>query len=76
MVLGVKLSFTNKSNRDRALPNQQSTCFARVDVNNKRVIEHKIRYFPGNEDDAVLTGNVMVTMGVHPISALLYCVLQ
>lgn len=71
--IGVKLSFKNRTSKDKALPNLQSACFARVDVNNKRVIEHKIRYFPGNEDDAVLTGNVMVSKGVHPISALLYC---
>lgn len=71
--VGVRLSFGDENLRNVGLPNQQSSCFARVDVNNKRVIESKVRHMYGSKEDALLTGNVVVNKGVHPITALLYC---
>ncbi|MDT0595591.1 hypothetical protein [Glaciecola petra] len=71
--VGMRLAFTLPNVRRAEMETKQASCFARVDVNNKRVIEKKIRFLAGKKEKQLLTGDVMVQEGIHPISALIYC---
>lgn len=50
-----------------------SSCYARIDMNNKRVIDKKIHLIPRYESEQVLTGTLELNKGIFPISAMLYC---
>ncbi|WP_085298272.1 hypothetical protein [Cognaticolwellia mytili] len=50
-----------------------SSCYARIDMNNKRVIDKKIHLMARFEAEQVLTGSLELNKGLFPISAMLYC---
>ncbi len=50
-----------------------SSCYARIDMNNKRVIDRKIHLMTRFESEQVLTGSLELNKGLFPISAILYC---
>ena len=50
-----------------------SSCYARIDMNNKRVIDKKIHLMTRFESEQVLTGSLELNKGLFPISAMLYC---
>lgn len=49
------------------------SCYARIDINNKRVIDKKLTLVTRQQKEAVLTGEVTLNKGVFPISAMVYC---
>ena len=71
--IGLLFSFDLANMKESAKLTKQASCFARIDVNNKRVIERKIRFVPGKGDSQLFTGSVAVDKGIHPISAIFYC---
>ncbi|QOL25429.1 hypothetical protein LP316_14190 [Thalassotalea sp. LPB0316] len=52
---------------------QIGSCYARIDINRKRVIDHKLHVVTKYEQKQILTGNVDLDMGLYPISAVFYC---
>lgn len=50
-----------------------SSCYARIDMNNKRVIDKKIHLMTRFKSEQVLTGSLELNKGLIPISAMLYC---
>jgi len=52
---------------------QICSCYARIDINNKRVIDKKLHIVTQFQHEQVLTGEVELAKGVYPISAVLYC---
>lgn len=71
--IGMHFLFSASSLRGESAISKHASCFARLDVNNKRVIERKIRFNVGRKNNELITGDVMVEKGIHPISVLLYC---
>jgi hypothetical protein len=71
--IGVRLTFTLSNVKQADLQTKQASCYTRVDMNNRRVIEQKIKFLPGRKEQELLTGDAMVQQGIHPISVLLYC---
>ena len=49
------------------------SCYARVDINQKRVIEKHLRIFSRYNTEQMLTGEVELNKGLFPISAVFYC---
>lgn len=49
------------------------SCYARVDVNQKRVIDKHLRIFTRYNTEQMLTGEVELNKGLFPISAVFYC---
>ncbi|GLX81339.1 hypothetical protein [Thalassotalea eurytherma] len=52
---------------------QIGSCYARIDINRKRVIDHKLHIVTKFEQEQILTGNVDLGKGLYPISAVFYC---
>lgn len=72
--VGVEFYVADKDNENSANDtNKVCSCYARIEINNKRVIDKRIRMYTRYEEEAVLTGEVELSKGVFPISAMLYC---
>jgi len=52
---------------------QVGSCYARIDINQKRVIDKKLHVITRFSHEQVLTGEVELGVGLFPISATLYC---
>ena len=52
---------------------QIGSCYARIDINQKRVIEQKLHIVTKFEREQILTGDVDLQKGLYPISAVVYC---
>lgn len=48
-------------------------CYARIEIDNKRVIDSKMRFIGKNKPKKVVTGEVNLDVGIFPISAIMYC---
>lgn len=72
--VGVEFYFknSNATNRKDELT-KISSCYARVDINRKRVIDRRLNLISRYESDQVLTGDVELNIGLFPISAMFYC---
>lgn len=66
----IKNQTMNKSSESIA---KISSCYARIDMNNRRVIDKKIHLMTRFESEQVLTGSLELNKGLFPISAMLYC---
>ena len=71
--IGMRFSFLHEYSGNEAVMSRYVSCFARLDVNNKRVIEKRIKFNVTKKSNELVTGDVMVERGIHPISAVLYC---
>lgn len=49
------------------------SCYVRIDMNGKRVIDKKIHMVTRFQDEQMIMGDVQLKKGLHPISATLYC---
>ena len=49
------------------------SCYARIDINQKRVIDQKLHVVTRYNHEQVLTGEVELEKGLFPISATFYC---
>jgi hypothetical protein len=72
--VGVEFYLTNNSkSQSKDSVSKICSCYARIDINNKRVIDKKLHMVTRYDNEMVLTGEVELPKGVFPISALLYC---
>jgi len=72
--VGVEFYVKNQSiNLGSDTMSKISSCYARIDMNNKRVIDKKIHLMTRFESEQVLTGSLELNKGIYPISAMLYC---
>lgn len=74
--LQVGVEFYLENNGRQILAENDSkicSCYARIDINNKRVIDQRLTLVTRQDREAVLTGEVELSKGVFPISAMLYC---
>ncbi len=49
------------------------SCYVRIDINEKRVIDKKIHMVTRYEDERMISGDIELPIGLYPISAMLYC---
>ena len=52
---------------------QIASCYARIDINQKRVIDKKLNMVTKFSHEQVVIGEVELAKGLFPISAMLYC---
>ncbi len=72
--VGVELYLTNQKGIEQNESSSQiCSCYVRIDINKKRVIDKKIHFVTRFEAEKVITGEVELTKGLFPISAVLYC---
>ena len=72
--VGVEFYVKNQENNSESdSMSKISSCYARIDMNNKRVIDKKIHLMTRFESEQVLTGSLELNKGLFPISAMLYC---
>jgi len=72
--VGVEFYLANsKSKNTKDEMTKICSCYARIDVNQKRVIDSRIHLISKYESDQVLTGDVELSKGLFPISAMFYC---
>ena len=71
--IGVRFTFADTLAGSEPVYSHYVSCYARLDVNNKRVIERRIKFNISKKNNELVTGDVMVEQGIHPISAILYC---
>jgi len=72
--VGVEFYLTaDKLKRKDDAASQIASCYARVDINQKRVIDKKLHLVTKYDNQQVLTGEVALAKGLFPISAMLYC---
>jgi hypothetical protein len=72
--VGVEFYLANNNNeQEKDNMSKICSCYARIDINNKRVIDKKLHMVTRYDNETVLTGEVELEKGVFPISALLYC---
>lgn len=72
--VGVEFYVKNQAiNKNADVMSKISSCYARIDMNNKRVIDKKIHLMTRFESEQVLTGSLELNKGIYPISAMLYC---
>jgi len=72
--VGVEFYLTKSAgNNEKGKISKICSCYARVDVNQKRVIDSRLHLISRFESDQVLTGDVELNKGLFPISAMFYC---
>lgn len=72
--VGVELYLSNQKGVEQTESSSQiCSCYVRIDINKKRVIDKKIHFVTRFEAEKVITGEVELTKGLFPISAVLYC---
>lgn len=64
---------SNKGESKYDSASQICSCYVRIDINEKRVIDKKIHMVTRFQDEQMIMGDVQLTKGLHPISAMLYC---
>ncbi len=72
--VGVEFYLTNsKMGKNKGELTKICSCYARIDINKKRVIDSRLHLVSRYEADQVLTGDVELNKGLFPISAMFYC---
>lgn len=74
--LQVAVAFYLKGTKTQSKSDSMSqigSCYARIDINRKRVIDHQLHVVTKYEQKQIFTGNVDLEMGLYPISAIFYC---
>lgn len=71
--VGVEFYLTNNKGRNEDAGSQIASCYARIDINQKRVIDKKLHLVTKSNHEQVLTGEIEMAKGLFPISAMLYC---
>lgn len=72
--VGVELYLASqKGTEQNESSSQICSCYVRIDINKKRVIDKKIHFVTRFEAEKVITGEVELAKGLFPISAVLYC---
>jgi hypothetical protein len=72
--IGVEFNFEATQDRfDKNTMSKIGSCFAKVVVNHKRVIDKKVNIVSRFSTSQVLTGEVELGKGLFPIDALIYC---
>ena len=71
--IGLEFHYDNGINGANLQSTKMHNCFARLEVNAKRVIDAKIRFAANQSLEKLITGDINVIVGVHPIAASIYC---
>lgn len=71
VAIELDISSENKAASDMA--NQIHSCYVRIDINEKRVIDKKIHLMAKYQGDQMISGDVDLAKGLYPISAMMYC---
>lgn len=71
--IGVELAVVKDNSVKKAVSANICSCYVRIDLNNKRVIDQRINMMTNFETERVVTGTVELSKGLYPISALIYC---
>ena len=71
--IGIEFSYDNSLSGQDIPSTKIYSCFARLDVNTKRVIDTNVRFQANRSFEKLITGDISVVVGVHPISASIYC---
>ena len=71
--IGIEFLFSPSLSVQQKQSFKMQNCYAQLEVNNKRVIDSQIRFVINRATEKLITGDVMVGIGVHPIMANIYC---
>lgn len=72
--VGVQLNFNPQSGKgNQDMMSKTSSCYVRVDVNQKRVIEKRVNVVTRFKYDQVVYGGVELKRGLYPITAMMFC---
>ncbi len=71
--IGVEFDFSMPSSNVHPGVGKGVFCFTSVSVNDQNAIEARVKFRPGQKETKLLTGDLNVSQGIHPISVLLYC---
>ena len=55
------------------MANQIHSCYVRIDINEKRVIDKKVHLMAKYQGEQMISGDVDLAKGLYPISAMMYC---
>lgn len=71
--IGMRFAFTGTQSHADTMLSKYASCFTQIVVNNERIVEQRIRLNAGAHNNELITADVVVSKGLHPISVVLYC---
>lgn len=70
--VGIEFYLKNTQNDNNSM-SKICSCYARLEMNNKRVIDRKLNLISRYETEQVITGEIELQKGLYPINAMIYC---
>ena len=72
--VGIEFYLTkDKSSDSKPSMSKICSCYARLEMNKKRVIDKKLNIVTRFSTEQVITGEIELNKGLYPISAMIYC---
>lgn len=71
--IGIEFNLIDSHESNRNEKRKSASCFAKIEVNHKKVIDEKLSMVSRFQTSHLVTGEVELGQGLYPIDAIIYC---